>query len=284
MLLSIGTAAATAIDVPGDTANGVDVDVTRLPSLPAGSNDIGGVDVLTVPADQTVKLRGLHADTISSRKTGLQPQPVLDVRLVEDSLGGQIGQTAAYPLITATSAVGNQIYGFSTGEVTLAVGAGTQEILTIFKTAAVTEVVQLLELRWHPAGVPITAGRAAFGFQFITAEAATPGGTVITPQPMNRGNVLPANVTTRQVVTGVPTVTGQLFNRRPLLSFPNVTGTMPGISQPGSEDGQRIYDAAKQGAIVLRGGQAEGIRVSLNVVAALTGAQIGYIVGTLFIG
>ena len=34
----------------GDTANGLDVDVTRLPALPAGTNNIGDVDVLTLPA------------------------------------------------------------------------------------------------------------------------------------------------------------------------------------------------------------------------------------------
>lgn len=33
----------------GDTANGLDVDVTRLPALPAGTNNIGDVDVLTLP-------------------------------------------------------------------------------------------------------------------------------------------------------------------------------------------------------------------------------------------
>ncbi|MGQ0836337.1 MAG: hypothetical protein ACT4O5_15735 [Gammaproteobacteria bacterium] len=44
-----GTADSTAA-IPGDAANGLDVDVTRLPSLPAGTNNIGDVDVLTLPA------------------------------------------------------------------------------------------------------------------------------------------------------------------------------------------------------------------------------------------
>lgn len=39
-----------ATDAPGDGTNGMDVDVTRLPSLPAGTNNIGDVDVLTLPA------------------------------------------------------------------------------------------------------------------------------------------------------------------------------------------------------------------------------------------
>lgn len=36
--------------ITGDGTNGLDVDVTRLPALPAGSNNIGDVDVLTLPA------------------------------------------------------------------------------------------------------------------------------------------------------------------------------------------------------------------------------------------
>ncbi len=36
--------------ITGDVANGLDVDVTRLPSIPAGTNNIGDVDVLTLPS------------------------------------------------------------------------------------------------------------------------------------------------------------------------------------------------------------------------------------------
>ena len=40
----------TVVELTGDTANGLDVDVTRLPSLVAGDANIGNVDVLTMPA------------------------------------------------------------------------------------------------------------------------------------------------------------------------------------------------------------------------------------------
>lgn len=46
---ALRTADGTAIDLPGDTTNGLDVDVTRLPALAAGTNNIGDVDVLTLP-------------------------------------------------------------------------------------------------------------------------------------------------------------------------------------------------------------------------------------------
>jgi hypothetical protein len=38
------------VAMPGDAANGLDVDVTRLPALPAGTNNIGDVDVVSLPA------------------------------------------------------------------------------------------------------------------------------------------------------------------------------------------------------------------------------------------
>jgi hypothetical protein len=40
----------SATPVPADATNGIDVDVTRLPALPAGNNNIGDVDVASLPA------------------------------------------------------------------------------------------------------------------------------------------------------------------------------------------------------------------------------------------
>jgi hypothetical protein len=47
--------------IPGDTTNGLDVDVTRLPALVAGSANIGDVDVLTVPAPLSTAGHGTAA-------------------------------------------------------------------------------------------------------------------------------------------------------------------------------------------------------------------------------
>jgi len=52
----------TVVDLPGENTNGIDVDVTRLPALVAGSANIGDVDVLTVPADPF----GANADAASA--------------------------------------------------------------------------------------------------------------------------------------------------------------------------------------------------------------------------
>lgn len=65
-----------AIDViPGDATNGLDVDVTRLPALAAGTNNIGDVDVLTVPAPLSTTGGGTEATalrvTVASDSTGV---------------------------------------------------------------------------------------------------------------------------------------------------------------------------------------------------------------------
>lgn len=236
---------------------------------------------VNIPSDQTIKLRGSHADTVSSRKTGFQSTPVLDVRLVEDTVGNAIGQGAGTPIYTTPAYSANFMYSFSTAELTMATATGVKEILTIFKANTVSENVFLLKLNWYPTGTPITAGRAVFENQYITAENGTPGGTAVTPQTLNRGITLPANINLRAVVTGAPTTTGQVFGRIPLLSFPNTTGTLPAIAQPVIST--PIWDATTQGPIMLRGGQTEGLRVTLNVLATLTGAQTGYLSGILLV-
>lgn len=50
MVAALRTADGIASDLPGDTANGLDVDVTRLPALAAGTNNIGDVDILSIAA------------------------------------------------------------------------------------------------------------------------------------------------------------------------------------------------------------------------------------------
>lgn len=61
--------------IGGDATNGLDVDVTRLPALPAGTNNIGDVDVLSVPAPLSSSGGGTEAAalrvTLANDSTGL---------------------------------------------------------------------------------------------------------------------------------------------------------------------------------------------------------------------
>lgn len=59
------------VPAPGDATNGMDVDVTRLPSLPAGANAIGSVSVSNFPATQPV------SGTVTAN-AGTGPFPVSD--------------------------------------------------------------------------------------------------------------------------------------------------------------------------------------------------------------
>ena len=69
------TILAGAAKIGGDAANGLDVDVTRLPALVAGTANIGDVDVLTVPAPLNLTGGGVEASalrvTIASDSTGV---------------------------------------------------------------------------------------------------------------------------------------------------------------------------------------------------------------------
>lgn len=61
--------------IAGDASNGLDVDVTRLPALPAGTNNIGDVDVATVPAPLSTTGGGTEATalrvTVANDSTGV---------------------------------------------------------------------------------------------------------------------------------------------------------------------------------------------------------------------
>lgn len=65
----------TVVDLTGDNTNGLDVDVTRLPALVAGTANIGDVDVLTVPAPLSTTGGGTQATalrvTVASDSTGV---------------------------------------------------------------------------------------------------------------------------------------------------------------------------------------------------------------------
>jgi len=78
--------------VRGDTTNGLDVDVTRLPALPAGTNNIGDVDVLTLPS--------LPAGAAVIGKVDINSAPQVAVNNVEtltDNAGFTDGTSKVFP-------------------------------------------------------------------------------------------------------------------------------------------------------------------------------------------
>lgn len=87
----------TVVDLPGDATNGLDVDVTRLPSLPAGTNNIGDVDVLSVvPGVGATNLGKAEDDAHSTGDVGVMALAVRD-----DTLNARSGAENDYePLHT----------------------------------------------------------------------------------------------------------------------------------------------------------------------------------------
>lgn len=85
--LAVNLTAAGAL-MPGDATNGLDVDITRLPALVAGTANIGDVDVLTVPAPLSTTGGGTEATalrvTLANDSTGI----VRDSTAVVDNGGG----------------------------------------------------------------------------------------------------------------------------------------------------------------------------------------------------
>ncbi len=160
------------------------------------------------------------------------------------------------------------VHMFVTTEITLATTVGVKELVTLWHPSTQTKEVRIFEI-----GVSFrvlhTAGTMGFELQFISGEAGTPGGATITPQALNRGDVA-SPLVVRQVVTAAPTVTGSVFQRA---VFP-----LPSASAPvTSNDGFTIFevnDTDMADAIFFRGSQAEGLRITANVAAALTTAPI----------
>lgn len=100
-LATVLTAAGALVG--GDASNGLDVDVTRLPALAAGTNNIGDVDVLTVPAPLSTTGGGTEAAalrvTVATDSTG-----VLSV----DDNGGSLTVDGT---VTASNAAGDVAHG-----------------------------------------------------------------------------------------------------------------------------------------------------------------------------
>lgn len=157
-------------------------------------------------------------------------------------------------------------YQVVTGEITSALTVGVKENLTLWHPSSVEKDVLIVEIGVN-LRVAQTAGTFAWELQFISAENATPGGTALTPQPLSHGDAA-SGLVARQVPTGAPTVSGEVFQRA---AFPLPAAAAPWVGY----DGFVLFRARDLGeAIVLGNAQAEGLRITQNVIAALTTAPV----------
>lgn len=159
-------------------------------------------------------------------------------------------------------------YQVVTTEITSATATGVKENLTLWHPNTVTKDVFILEIGVNTRVVQ-TAGTFAWELQFISAENATPGGTTITAQPLNLGDAA-SGLTIRQVPTGAPTPTGQVFQRA---AYPLPAAATP-FSGPSSEATILFQAITPDDAIQLRSGVSEGLRITQNIAATLTAAPV----------
>lgn len=128
---SIRTADGAALDLPGDSANGLDVDVTRLPPLPAGGNTIGTVNVGTLPALAT------GANTIGTVNLGTLNGTALDTSVAKLNIAqGALLGTNTGPLIQGS--VTTTAPAYTSGQISPLSLNAAGELRTTFTSAMVT--------------------------------------------------------------------------------------------------------------------------------------------------
>jgi hypothetical protein len=159
-------------------------------------------------------------------------------------------------------------YQCVTAEITSGTAIATAQNLTFFHPNTLAKDVFIVEIGVNVRIVQ-TAGTFGWELQFFTAEGGTPGGTALTPQPLNLGDAA-SGLTVRTSPTGAVTVAGQTFQRA---SFP-----LPAAATPfdgSSNHGTIIFRAeTPEEGITLRSGQAEGLLVRQNIIATLTTAPV----------
>jgi hypothetical protein len=238
--------------LPAGSNNIGDVDVLTLPALPAGSNNIGDVDVLTLPA--------LVAGTAEIGKVqisdGTDVATVLPVRT-------QPG-TSEKAITTIEMPSRLPSYMVVTGEIAAAITIGVKELCTFFHPSGVTQDVYITEI-WLSTLVTTAATGTGRSVARVTKTAAVgTGGTNLSVADIGGagGSVVAANAAANimQAKTGGAS-DGTVFLRRP---WEYATQALGRISEPLFQ----VSDPAD--GIILRGGVADGINVSLERVAAHT--------------
>jgi hypothetical protein len=122
---TVVTAAGALIG--GDATNGLDVDVTRLPALVAGSANIGDVDILTVPAPLSTTGGGTEATalrvTLANDSTGLVSIDDNGAALTVDN-GGTFATQVDGAALTALQLIDNPVQVLGTDTYTEATSSG----------------------------------------------------------------------------------------------------------------------------------------------------------------
>ena len=154
-------------------------------------------------------------------------------------------------------------YRAFTSEITISTAIARTSMVTIWHPSTATVTCRITKINLH-SRISHTAGNWHVKTCFITGENTTPGGTSLTSQPVNRGSVASALIVRQS--PAVPTRLTPLLDDYTKMAAA-LTGGLPDAMFP-------LYRAEDAEPITLRSGVAEGIEVSSDVIATLTGSPI----------
>lgn len=295
--------AYTAAKINGDATNGIDVDVTRLPALPAGTNNIGDIDVLSVvPGTAATNLGKAEDAAHASGDVGVMALTVrqdvaaalggLDADyqpLISDASGRLHVNVGALPAIPAgTNNIGD------VDVLTLpALPAGTNnigdvDVLTLPALPAGTNNIGDVDVLSVPAPLNVTGGGVELGALRVTLANDSTGLLSIDD---NGGSITVDGTVTANLAAGTNNI-GDVdvlsiaagdnnIGNVDVVTLPNVT--LAAGTNTNEVVGDAAHDAAVAGNPVLVGVEArssDGTAVAngdvVRLIATLLGKQVTY--------
>lgn len=282
--------------IPADTANGLDVDVTRLPtgtvggaaSLPAGTNNIGDVDVLTLP-NVTVGAGDIDhdvANTLKNIQVAGHASPADAPPSLVSAVGDRVRMwmdRAGAPIVRhrklreSYTAVARLAETAARMDATFTHVANTnKQLVTFHHTASATREIRIQKVIVYANLLGTAAGFWNLELRAITGTPAT-GNPAITP----KAHRLDA-AATEAVCLVLPTTGGtDATANSPYGSFTvdhGIEATTPPVAHPlpqGLTAGFPfvLYDASQEDdemlPIILRAGTLEGVAINSRDTAAM---------------
>lgn len=163
--------------IGGDAANGLDVDVTRLPSIPAGTNNIGDVDVLSIAAGDN-NIGNVDVVTLPPLVAGTANIGDVDVLTLPPLVAGTalIGRVNPEPQTSGGLSISRTLSAASTNATSVKASAGQVYTIYAHNSNAAIRFLKLYNKASAPTvgtdtpvmTLPIPGNTAGAGFVFDT--------------------------------------------------------------------------------------------------------------------
>jgi len=264
--LTVDGSVSLAAAIPAGTNNIGDVDVLTLPALPAGTNNIGDVDVLTLPSIPAGNNNIGDVDVVTLPALPTGTNRIGSVQITDGTDEATVIPVRTQPATTekalAIFDIPNRLATYSTvtAEIAPAITIGVKELLAIWAGSGETKDKYIVEI-WLTALVTTastTGGRTTCRLSTITS--APTGGTELTKVDVSGAGG--ASLTNTMAVKTGGGAIGTTFKRVEMWHATQAIGTR--VSEP-------LFQASNPGnGIILRGGSASGISIDCERVVAHT--------------